>query len=169
MSDSDKHVTDWLRDAHAMEQQAETMLKGEISRIEHYPELRHRLEEELEKNRLQQEQLKQCLSRLGEKHSTLKDTGAKVMAFAQSLSGVVVSDEVVKGAMALYVFTQMEICSYKILAEAAAVRIDEQTRQTCEGLMKTEEEFAAWLMDYMPKLTREFLRRSDGDNKHAKR
>src|SRR5690606_42071490 len=79
----------------------------------------------------------QCLSRLGEQHSTLKDTGAKVMAFAQSLSGVVVSDEVVKGAMALYVFTQMEICSYKILAEAAAVRIDRESTRLNSSHVKS--------------------------------
>ena len=32
-----EHLLDWLRDAHAMEQQAEQMLKAQAARIEHYP------------------------------------------------------------------------------------------------------------------------------------
>src|SRR5690554_5885107 len=34
------HLLDWLRDAHAMEQQAEKMLQGMAQRLEHYDELR---------------------------------------------------------------------------------------------------------------------------------
>tara|TARA_R100000049_G_C1878897_1_gene35970 strand:+ start:207 stop:329 length:123 start_codon:yes stop_codon:yes gene_type:complete len=35
-----KYLEDWLRDAHAMEKQAEEMLKAQAKRIEHYPALR---------------------------------------------------------------------------------------------------------------------------------
>ena len=41
------------------------------------------------------------------------------MAFAQGMSGMVMSDEVVKGAMSGYVFEHMEIASYTILIAAA--------------------------------------------------
>ena len=33
------HLLDWLRDAHAMEEQAEHMLRSQSSRLEHYPQL----------------------------------------------------------------------------------------------------------------------------------
>jgi ferritin-like metal-binding protein YciE len=36
-------LNDWLRDAHAMEQHALTMLKGQESRLENYPQLRDRI------------------------------------------------------------------------------------------------------------------------------
>jgi ferritin-like metal-binding protein YciE len=169
MSTSTEHLTDWLRDAHAMEQQAETLLKGEIKRIKNYPELTQRLEQELQKTLTHQEQMKQCLTRLDAKTSTVKDLGAKALAFAQDMSGLFVADEVVKAALSLYVFTHMGVSSYKILTEAATVRADAQTRQTCEGLMKSKQEFADWLLEYMPQLTREFLQRSDVDSKKAKR
>jgi ferritin-like metal-binding protein YciE len=34
MTAADKMLNDWLRDAHAMEEQALTMLKGQQSRLE---------------------------------------------------------------------------------------------------------------------------------------
>ncbi len=40
MAEPQENLMDWLRDAHAMEQQAEQMLKAQAARIEHYPQLR---------------------------------------------------------------------------------------------------------------------------------
>ncbi len=107
-----EHVADWLRDAYAMEQQAETMLKAQSSRLEHYPKLKARIDQHIEETRGQQELIKGCLDRLGESPSTVKDLGAKLMAMGQGVSGMFVSDEVVKGAMAGYVFENLEIVSY---------------------------------------------------------
>ena len=67
------HVLDWLRDAHAMEQQAEVMLKDLVERLEHYPQLRAHMEDHLKDTRKQQELLKGCIERLGSSPSTLKD------------------------------------------------------------------------------------------------
>ena len=39
MATARENLLDWLRDAHAMEQQAETMLNAQVERLEHYPEL----------------------------------------------------------------------------------------------------------------------------------
>ncbi len=41
------HLLDWLRDAHAMEEQAITMLEAQASRLENYPALRRRVQEHL--------------------------------------------------------------------------------------------------------------------------
>ncbi len=43
-----EHYHDWLRDAHAMEKQAESMLESMASRIDNYPELRARIEQHLQ-------------------------------------------------------------------------------------------------------------------------
>lgn len=45
------HLNDWLRDAHAMEKQAETMLTAQAERLEHYPELRARIVQHIEETR----------------------------------------------------------------------------------------------------------------------
>ena len=39
-----ERLIEWLRDAHAMEAQAESMLSKQASRIQHYPELKARIE-----------------------------------------------------------------------------------------------------------------------------
>mgnify|MGYP004594333275 CR=1 FL=1 len=40
-----EHYHDWLRDAHAMEKQAESMLESMAGRIDNYPDLRSRIEQ----------------------------------------------------------------------------------------------------------------------------
>lgn len=48
-----EHYHDWLRDAHAMEKQAESMLESMVSRIDNYPELRARIEQHLSETKNQ--------------------------------------------------------------------------------------------------------------------
>lgn len=56
---------DWLRDAHAMEQQAEQMLKAQAARIEHYHQRKARIEQHLEETLGQQRLVESCIERLG--------------------------------------------------------------------------------------------------------
>ncbi len=115
MSDAREWLIQWLRDAHAMEEQAETMLSGQLSRLENYPELSRRIQQHLDETKMQASRLQTCLDRIGEGTSTMKDAGAKLMATAQSVSGVFAGDEVMKGSLASYTFEHMEIASYTIL------------------------------------------------------
>ncbi|TIP78836.1 MAG: DUF892 family protein, partial [Mesorhizobium sp.] len=43
MTEPKERLVQWLRDAHAMEEQAETILSGQIERLENYPEIRERM------------------------------------------------------------------------------------------------------------------------------
>src|SRR5690606_37190891 len=43
-----ERIIQWLRDAHTMETEAETMLKAMSSRIEHYPDLKQRIDRHIE-------------------------------------------------------------------------------------------------------------------------
>lgn len=169
MSDPKSTVLDWLRDAHAMEQQSEQMLTGEIKRLEHYPKLKARLEQHIEETRGQQQLLQQCIERLGGSTSSIKDMGAKLMAFGQAASGMFVSDEVVKGAMSAYVFENMEIASYTILIAAAKIAGDSETQRVCEQILPQELAMADWLREYLPELTDTFLERKADPDVSAKR
>lgn len=42
-----ENLLDWLRDAHAMEEQAEKMLTSTAERLQNYPELRARIEQHI--------------------------------------------------------------------------------------------------------------------------
>jgi ferritin-like metal-binding protein YciE len=152
-----EHLLSWLRDAHAMEQQAETMLQSQISRLEHYPDLRSKLEEHLEETRRQAQMVEDCIARLGGDTSAVKDVMGKMVAFGQGLSGLFVDDEVIKGGLASYTFEQMEIASYRILVVAAEACGDTTTAAICARILKEEEAMAAWLDERMPALVRAFL------------
>lgn len=157
---ADENLNDWLRDAHAMEQQAEKMLKAQAERLEHYPALRERIVEHIEETRWQQGQLDEILSRRNISNSVVKDLGGKLMAMGQAIGGMTASDEVVKGAMAGYVFENIEIATYTTLIAAAQAVGDTATQAACEQILVQEKAMAAWLLEHMPEVTQTFLARS---------
>ena len=75
----------WLRDAHAMEEQAETMLNGQLSRLENYPELSERIRLHIDETKGQAARLTSVLERFDTGSSTMKDASGKLMAMAQSI------------------------------------------------------------------------------------
>jgi ferritin-like metal-binding protein YciE len=163
------NLLDWLRDAHAMEKQAETMLSSTAERLENYPELRAKLEEHCEETRQQGLLLSQCLERLGEDPSTMKDVIGKTMATAQGFSGVFAADEVVKAAMASYTFEHMEIAAYRTLIAAAEAAGDAETKRICEFILPQEVAMAKWLDEHLPQVTQQFLQRDSDPDVKAKR
>lgn len=163
------NLLDWLRDAHAMEQQAEKMLKGMAERLEHYPKLKLRIQQHIEETYGQQKLLAEAIERLGSSPSAFKDLTGKLVAFGQAMSGMVVSDEVVKGAMSGYVFEHMEIAAYTVLIAAAKAAGDTETQRICETILPQELAMAEWLRDNLPELTQAFLARSAAPDTTAKR
>jgi ferritin-like metal-binding protein YciE len=168
MASAEENLMDWLRDAHAMEEQAEKMLDATASRMENYPEFRARLLSHLEETREQARLVRGCIDRRGGDTSTLKDMAGKVMATAQGMSGMFVSDEVVKATMASYTFEHMEIASYRSLIAAAEAVGDSETRMVCERILPQEEAMAQWLADYLPVVTQQFLQREETPGATAK-
>ncbi|RXR00865.1 ferritin-like domain-containing protein [Pseudoxanthomonas composti] len=154
-----ENLKDWLRDAHAMEQQAESMLKAQAARLEHYPRLKARIEEHLQETQAQKALLEGCFERLDISPSTIKDALGKVAAIGQALGGSVNSDEVVKGVIASYVFENLEIASYTSLKAAAQAVGDSAVAQVCDQILPQEQAMADWLRQYIPEVTEEFLAR----------
>lgn len=169
MTTSDERLDQWLRDAHAMEEQAEQMLSGLASRIENYPELKARVEQHLEETRTQAQRVRSCIERRGASTSTLKDAAGKIMATMQAASGVFAGDEIVKGTLAGYTFEHMEIMSYRLLAQAAEAAGDEETARVCTEIMAEEQAMADWLFDNSTEVTRQYLTREEQDSEQAKR
>jgi ferritin-like metal-binding protein YciE len=169
MPEAREWLMQWLRDAHAMEEQAETMLAGQLIRLENYPELRQRIQQHLEETKVQASRLKTCLDRAGEGTSAMKDTGAKLMAFAQSVSGVFAGDEVMKGSLASYTFEHMEIASYTILIAAAEAAGEADIARACEENLREEVAMADWLKKNLGPTTTMFLTRAEIDSDSAKR
>lgn len=152
-----QHYLDWVRDAHAMEQQAETMLSGMAERLKHYPSLETRIRQHIEETKQQQKLVKSVIDRHDSTTSTFKDITGKMTAMLQGLGGMVVSDEVVKGTICGYVFEQFEIACYKILISAAQSVGDIEGQRVFETILKQEEAMADWLAQHLPEITQQFL------------
>jgi ferritin-like metal-binding protein YciE len=161
MTDPKEHLLDWLRDAHAMEQQAEQMLKAQAGRLEHYPDLKARVEQHLTETLAQQKLVDSCIQRLGGSNSTVKDIAGKLMAVGQGLAGMTATDEVVKGAISGYVFETLEIASYTALIAAAQAAGDAETKRVCEQLLEQEVQMSEWLLQHLPEVTATYLSRAD--------
>lgn len=161
MTETSDRLIQWLRDAHAMEEQAETMLKAQASRLENYPELRQRIEQHVSETQSQARRLEECIGRLGSDTSSMKDTAGKMTAMMQGMGGVFAGDEVVKGAMAGYTFEHFEISSYTVLIAAAEAAGDQQTASICREILSEEQAMADWLREHLPNVTRQYLQREE--------
>jgi ferritin-like metal-binding protein YciE len=161
MPSREEHLMAWLRDAHAMEKQAETMLSAMAGRIENYPDVKTKIEAHLAETSRQADMLQSCIERRGGDTSTLKDLMGKFMAMGQGMSGAFVDDEIVKGSMASYTFEQMEIAAYKVLIAAAEACSDPETSAVCQRILQEEEAMAKWLAENLPGVTEKFLARAE--------
>ncbi|WP_313328652.1 ferritin-like domain-containing protein [Stutzerimonas balearica] len=164
-----ERLIEWLRDAHAMEAQAETMLNKQASRIENYPDLKARIEQHIVETQNQAKLIEGCLRRYDKSYSGFKDMGGKMMAMGQAMGGMMVNDEIVKGAQMGYVFENLEIASYTILIAAAQAVGDTETQQVCERILEEEVAMAEWLRQHLPQLTQAYLTRTATPDVEAKR
>ncbi|EBR9340000.1 TPA: ferritin-like domain-containing protein [Salmonella enterica subsp. enterica serovar Schwarzengrund] len=164
-----EHYHDWLRDAHAMEKQAESMLESMASRIENYPDIKARIEQHISETKHQITMLEEVLDRNGISRSVLKDSMSKMAAMGQSIGGMFPSDEIVKGSISGYVFEQFEIACYTSLLAAAKKAGDTASIPTIEAILKEEMQMAYWLIKHIPQTTEQFLLRSEADGVEAKK
>jgi ferritin-like metal-binding protein YciE len=159
MNKVEENLMAWLRNAHAMEEQAVTMLTSLASRTGDYPEVKTRIESHLAETQRQAQALEGCIKRRGGDTSVLKDIAAKMVAFGQGMSGMFVEDEIVKGAMASYTFEHMEVAAYRVLIAAAEAAGDTQTQAVCERILQEELSMASDLERQLPILTQKYLSR----------
>lgn len=160
---------DWVRDAHAMEEQAEAMLKKMADRLEHYPVLQEGITRHITETQDQQRLVKSVLDRLDTSSSTFKDVAGKVAAAGQAFGGMFASDEVIKGSISGYVFEHLEIASYTNLIAAAEAVGDLEGAKIFLQIKKQEEAMAAWLSEHSPAVTKEYLARLDNPDQESKR
>lgn len=96
-----EHYHDWLRDAHAMEKQAESMPESMASRIENYPDIKARIEQHTSETKHQITMLEEVLDRNGISRSVLNDSMSKMAVMGQSIGGMFPYSEIVKGQLAV--------------------------------------------------------------------
>ena len=165
----EEHYHDWLRDAHAMEKQAESMLESMAGRIDNYPDLKARIEQHIEETRQQQTLIQSVIDRHNTSNSTFKDVMGKMSAFGQSIGGMFTSDEIVKGAISSYVFEQFEIGCYTSLIAAAEKVGDLEGVAAFKQILEQEKAMAEWALTHLPDVTQQYLTRSEAPGVEAKK
>jgi ferritin-like metal-binding protein YciE len=146
-----------LSNAHAMEAQAEQLLKRQIERLDEFPDIKMRLQEHLDETYTQQRRIDAILETFGESASTLKDTAMSLFGNLAAVAHMPADDEVLKNSFASFAFENYETAAYKSLI-AIAEAVGETSaigplRQSCEE----EEAMASWLASQMETVTRRFI------------
>ena len=158
------HFAAWLRDAHALEKQALTMLTSQAKRLQNYPELKERIEAHILETQEHMRLLQGLLDALSSGGSSLvRDLTGRLAGTAQGLGAVLTSDEVVKGAMAGYAFEHMEIAAYRVLIAAADELGEVEAKAVFERILEEEIEMADWLAGNLDDTTRLYLLRDERD------
>jgi ferritin-like metal-binding protein YciE len=150
-----------LRNAYALEGQALELTERQAERLEHYPQLRARVQQHLEETRRQQQMVEQCLNQLGTSPSSLKEMAMSLMGNLQAMAHSMAGDEVLKNTFGSYAFEHFEIASYKALIVMAETAGEPQIARTCEQILRQEEAMASWLGQHMDEVVRQYLTRSE--------
>ncbi|RAI57548.1 ferritin-like domain-containing protein [Roseicella frigidaeris] len=148
-----------LRNAHALEAQADQLLSRQVERIENYPAMRQRLQQHIEETRRQSQRLEQILQAHGTSASTLKDLATGFMGNMAALAHVPMQDEILKNSFANYAFEHFEIASYKALIEMARMAGDTQAEPLLQDSLKEEEAMAEWAGQALPEVVRTYVQR----------
>ncbi|MEN0036659.1 MAG: DUF892 family protein [Cellvibrio sp.] len=158
MTDKQKElVREWLSDAHAMEAHAEQLFSKQAERFKNYAALQSKLKSDLNRIVENQVALSIRMQQLGSSSSIIKDAAAKVFAGVQNMSVLAVSDEPVKGILAIHTFTQLAIGSYNILVTAADAIGDEETKTLCQTLLDQVQVRAHWISEELGSITRTYI------------
>ncbi|MDX6806970.1 ferritin-like domain-containing protein [Terrihabitans rhizophilus] len=150
-----------LRNAHALENQALSIMKPQISRLENYPDVLRQLEMHSAETEQQITRLEGLLQNLNETHSALKDTALSFSGAMAALGHSVAGDEILKNTFANYAFENFEIASYKSLITLAEASGNTRDVSALEQTLGEEIAMASWIENNIEPVTRRFLMLSE--------
>ena len=153
--------TTGLKNAHAMEKQALSIMQPQVRRIENYPEVAARLEEHIRETEGQIERLETLLEGLDESHSSLKDAALSAVGTMAALGHSVAGDEIIKNSLANFAFENYEIAAYNSLIVLAEGGMFDQAIEALQKNLAEEEAMAEWLKQNLRTVTLRFAQLSD--------
>lgn len=146
-----------LKNAHAMEKQALSMMSPQIDRIENYPEVKQRLAQHARETEGQVQRLERVLESLGEQPSAVKDTVLSAMGGMAAMGHTPAGDEILKNSFANFAFENYEIAAYNsliVLAEAAG---ETDAVASLQQNLEEEQNMASWLESNLSSVTEKYV------------
>ena len=147
-----------LRNQHAVETQAIGTIKNQLSRMEPYPDLHTKMQQEMERSTTQAARLDDLLSKHGTSKSVAKEAVTGTVATVAGFVHAGSSDEVLKNVLAAVGFKAYEIGSYKVLLTLADAAGATEDKAVLEQSMKEEQEMGDWLGSNLPSFVHAFLK-----------
>lgn len=144
-----------LRNIHAVEKQALSIMEPQLARIEHYPEVAELLRKHIAETEGQLRRADELLEQLGTSASTLKNAGLSFTGTMAALTHSVAGDEIVKNSFANFAFEHFEIASYTSLLTLAEV-VGFSATTGLEQSLREEQAMATAIGESLPAVTRKY-------------
>jgi len=148
---------DWLRDAHAMEKHAESLLQAAALRLDDFPLLQARIKQYMQQTRDQQQQVKDVLKRYDSNWSAMKDALGRMSVVGQAASDMLRDEEGVRIAVSSYVFCNYKVATYTALLAAAQQAADDKGVMVFQRIVQHEMQMADWLLHQLPDVANEAI------------
>lgn len=146
-----------LKNAHAMEKQALSIMQPQVNRLMHYPDLSQRLQSHISETETQIARLDDVLDTLGESSSSMKDSLLSAFGSMAALGHVTAGDEVLKNSFANLAFENYEIGAYISLITAARASGESGAVALLEQSLDEERRMAEWVAQHIPSVTETFI------------
>ena len=159
-SPRDTYITG-LVNAHALENQAVSILSRQVERLESYPEMSDQIRLHIDESKAQAQRLEEILQSLGTSHSTLKDMVTSFTGNMAALAHAPMQDEVMKNTFANFAFEHFEIAAYKSLIALAEATGDTQSIPVLEQSMAEEVKTAKLIEASIEKTTLQYAQREE--------
>jgi ferritin-like metal-binding protein YciE len=146
-----------LKNAHAMEKQALSIMRPQVNRLEHYPDLLQRLQSHISETETQIQRLDEVLDSLGERSSPMKDAMLSAFGSMAALGHVTAGDEVLKNSFANLAFENYEIGAYISLVAVARMTGNNDAASLLEQSLDEERRMSEWVARNIPSVIEKFI------------
>ena len=158
MKDARKYLAAWLRDAHAMEGKALTLLETQVSRLEDkYPQVVKRLRSRLVEILDHRLQLDRCRRKLGESSPAVDNVAIKIETNLPDFPRWLSSDELSKHILAYNAVERAKAETYQSLSAAAQAAGEPEIARICDGFVIQGSAMVDWMWEQLDSATRERL------------
>ena len=146
-----------LRDAHAVENQALSLIDRQLDRLKNYDEVADQLRRHRGETEQQIRRLEEILTSLDESHSALKDAALSLGGNLAALGHTIAGDEILKNTFANFAFENFEAASYRSLITVAEAGSFTAAVPLLQTTLDEELAMAAWLEERVPAITTKYL------------
>ncbi len=142
-----------LQNAHAVEQQALSMIDRQLDRLVRYPEIAERLRAHRIETEAQMRRLEEILHGLGESRSGWRDGALALVGNLAALGNSFAGDEVLKNQIVNHAFENLEVATYTSLIALAEAGSFAAAAPLLRASLAEEEAMASWVRDSLADLT----------------